>query len=119
VEEDLHPFTIKLKTMTSIIRAVLFKEVPKPSSLGRSIKFEESDPDIRFSTGTMHERVMGYLKERDEPLSAKDIATGIGSTTSRVYVQLKRLAANRFIEVINVDGFHPEYWIRSGRDNID
>lgn len=103
--------------MTSIIRAVLFKEVPKPSTLGRSIKFDETEPDIRFSTGKMHERVMEYLKERDEPLTAKDIALGIGSTTSRVYVQLKRLASGRLIEVINVDGFHPEYTIRSGRDN--
>lgn len=101
--------------MSSILRTILFKEIPKPPNIGRTIKFDVSDPDIRFATGTMHERVLGYLKTRDEPLTAKEIALGIGSTTSRVYVQLKRLVSDRTLSVISVEGFHPEYIIRQRR----
>ena len=95
--------------MTSILRTILFKEIPKPPSIGRMVKFDASDPDIRFATGSMHERVVGYLREKNEPMTAKEIAQGVGSTTSRVYVQLKRLVADRELEVISMEGFHPEY----------
>lgn len=86
--------------------------------MGRSIKFDVSDIDIRFSTGTMHERVVGYLLLRGEPLTAKEIALGIGSTTSRVYAQLKRLLSERIVEAISVDGFHPEYVVRQSTQAI-
>ena len=101
--------------MSSILKTILFNEVPKPSNVSRSIKFDVSDIDIRFSTGTMRERVVGYLSVSREPLTAKEIASGIGSTTSRVYVQLKRLLSDRVIEAISVEGFHPEYEIRQSK----
>ena len=101
--------------MTSILRTILFKEIPKPLNASRTIKFDISEPDIRFATGSMHDRVMRYLTEQDEPLTAKEIAQGIGSTTSRVYVQLKRMVSDRTLAVINVEGFHPEYIMRQHR----
>jgi hypothetical protein len=101
--------------MTSILSTLLFKHIPPQTNVGRSIKFDASDPDIRFASGPMHDRVLGYLMLRDEPLTAKEIAQGIGSTTSRVYVPLKRLVTDRVLEIISVEGFHPEYVIRQRR----
>lgn len=63
----------------------------------------------------MHERVVGYLAARGEPLTAKEIAQGIGSNTSRVYAQLKRLLADNAIQVISGAGFHPEYLVGTKR----
>jgi len=98
--------------MASIISTVLFKQIPTQHNPGRFIKFDKTDPDIRFSTGTMRERVIGYLEARDEPLTAKDIALGISSNTSRVYAQLKKLVAEGVLDVVSHNGFHPEYIAR-------
>lgn len=99
--------------MNSIVSTILFKKIPEQNIPGRFIKFDKTDPDIRFSTGTMRERVLGYLEVRDEPLTAKDIALGISSNTSRVYAQLKKLVGEGVLEVFAHNGFHPEYVIRS------
>ena len=101
--------------MSSMLRTLLFKQIPKTPNVGRTIKFDASEPDIRFATGSMHERVVGYLKARNEPLTAKEIAQGIGSTTSAVYAQLRRLLSDRTLSMISVEGFHPEYVIRQHR----
>ena len=58
-------------------------------------------------------RVLGYLEARDEPLTAKDIALGISSNTSRVYAQLKKLVGDGVLDVFAHNGFHPEYVIRA------
>ena len=97
--------------MASIISTLLFKQIPVQHNPGRFIKFDKTDPDIRFSTGTMRERVIGYLEARDEPLTAKDIALGISSNTSRVYAQLKKLVGEGVLDVFSHNGFHPEYVI--------
>lgn len=99
--------------MSSMISTLLFKQIPEQHNPGRFIKFDKTDPDIRFSTGTMRERVLGYLESRDEPLTAKDIALGISSNTSRVYAQLKKLVGEGVLDVFAHNGFHPEYVIRS------
>ncbi len=104
--------------MPSMLRTLLFKEIPKPPNIGRAIRFDASEPDIRFATGPMHARVIGYLKARGEPLTAKEIAQGIGSSTSRVYVQLKRLVSDHTLSVISVEGFHPEYIVRQPRESL-
>lgn len=101
--------------MSSMVRTLLFKEIQKPPNVGRTIKFDASEPDIRFATGSMHERVVGYLTARNEPLTAKEIAQGIGSSTSAVYAQLRRLLSDHTLSIISVDGFHPEYVIRQHR----
>ena len=62
----------------------------------------------------MRERVIGYLAARNEPLTAKDIALGISSNTSRVYAQLKKLVGEGVLDVVSHNGFHPEYVIRQG-----
>lgn len=100
--------------MSSIVSTILFKKIPQQQSAGRFIKFDKTDPDIRFSTGTMRERVIGYLAARNEPLTAKDIALGISSNTSRVYAQLKKLVGEGVLDVVSHNGFHPEYVIRQG-----
>jgi hypothetical protein len=100
--------------MSSIVSTILFKKIPQQQSAGRFIKFDKTDPDIRFSTGTMRERVIGYLAARNEPLTAKDIALGISSNTSRVYAQLKKLVGEGVLDVVSHNGFHPEYVIRPG-----
>ena len=99
--------------MNSIVSTILFKKIPEQNIPGRFIKFDKTDPDIRVSTGTMRERVLGYLEARDEPLTAKDIALGISSNTSRVYAQLKKLVGEGVLEVFAHNGFHPEYVIRA------
>ena len=99
--------------MASIVSTILFKKIPEHQNPGRFIKFDKTDPDIRFSTGTMRERVIGYLEARSEPLTAKDIALGISSNTSRVYAQLKKLVGEGTLDVYSHNGFHPEYVIRS------
>ena len=99
--------------MASIISTVLFKKIPEQNTPGRFIKFDKTEPDIRFATGTMRERVIGYLQARNEPLTAKDIALGISSNTSRVYTQLKKLVEEGVLEVFSHNGFHPEYILRS------
>lgn len=99
--------------MSSMISTLLFKRFPEQSNQGRFIKFDKTDPDIRFSTGTMRERVLGYLEARGEPLTAKDIALGISSNTSRVYAQLKKLVSEGVLDVSAHNGFHPDYVIRS------
>lgn len=97
--------------MTSLLKQVLFKEIPLPSGVSRSIRFDITDPDQRFMKGTINVRIINYLKFRDEPLTAKEIAKGIGTSTNQVYVQLKRLVQDQKLKAINIDGFHPEYFI--------
>lgn len=95
--------------MTSIIRAILFKEFPPPPDIGRSVRFDVSDPDVRYSQGPIPTRILGYVRSRGEPLTAKEIAQGIDCTTSCVYVNLKNLVNQRSLDVISVAGSHPEY----------
>lgn len=104
--------------MTSIVSTILFKRIPQTDAHGRFVEFDKSDPDLRFVDGTMRERILGYLQERDEPLTAKDIAQGISSHTNRVFVQLKKLVLDESVELLNLPGLQPEYQIRKPDDSI-
>lgn len=95
--------------MSSIITTLLFKRFPDHRGYGRLIKFDQTEAYIKFATGCMHERVIGYMGARAEPLTAGDIAHGIGSTTNRVYSTLKKLVQNGKIVAIQIEGAHPEY----------
>ena len=82
-------------------------EVPKGK--GRMVSFAGTDPDIRLTTGSMSERVLGYLYLSGVPCVGRDIAAGIKSNSSRVSKTLKDLISLGEVEVIKHDGCVTEY----------
>lgn len=83
-------------------------EVPKGK--GRIVSFAGTDPDIRrLTTGSMSERVLGYLYLSGVPCVGRDIAAGIKSNSSRVSKTLKDLISLGEVDVIKHDGCVTEY----------
>lgn len=82
-------------------------EVPK--GRGRVVSFAGTDSDIRLTTGSMRERVMGYLYLNGVPSVARDIAAGIKSNPSRVTKTLKDLIDLGEVEGIKHEGCVMEY----------
>lgn len=82
-------------------------EVPKGK--GRIVSFAGTDPDTRLTTGSMSERVLGYLYLSGVPCVGRDIAAGIKSNSSRVSKTLKDLISLGEVEVIKHDGCVTEY----------
>ena len=74
-----------------------------PKGKGRVVSFAGPDSDIRLTTGSMRERVLGYLYLNGIPSVARDIAAGINSNPSRVTKTLKDL-----IDLGEVDGIKHE-----------
>lgn len=91
-------------------------EVPKGK--GRIVSFAGADSDIRLTTGTMRERVLGFLYLNGIPSMARDIAAGIKSSPSRVTKTLKELIERGEAEAIKHDGCVMEYSITSLGLNI-
>lgn len=86
-------------------------EVPK--SKGRVVSFAGSDSDIRLVTGSMRERVLGFLYLSGISCVARDIATGIKSNPSRVTRTLKDLIDGGDVDAIKHEGCVMEYSLTS------
>jgi predicted transcriptional regulator with HTH domain len=80
-----------------------------PKGKGRVVSFAGADSDIRLATGTMRERVLGYLYLSGIPSVSRDIATGIKSNPSRVTKTLKDLSDLGEVEAIKHEGCVMEY----------
>lgn len=98
----------------SLLSTLLFQEIKSPKrGTGRIIKFSEGELDIEFATGAMHERVIALLSKNQEPMTASEIARGIGSNASRVSATLKRLQKECLIECIHIEGCIREYLLKN------
>ena len=75
------------------------------------ISFAGSDSDIRLMTGTMRERVLGYLYLSGIPSVSRDIATGIKSNPSRVTKTLKDLIEFGEVKSVKHEGCVMEYFL--------
>ena len=82
-----------------------------PKGKGRIVSFAGSDNDIRLTTGSMRERVLGYLYLNGIPSVARDIAFGINSNPSRVTKTLKDLIDHGEVEAIKHEGCVKEYFL--------
>lgn len=97
--------------MSSFLSNMLHGRLPTevPKGQGRTVSFAGSDADIRLTTGSMRERVLGYLYLSGVPNVARDIATGIKSNPSRVTKTLKDLIDLGDVIAIKHDGCITEY----------
>lgn len=98
--------------------ATLLLEKPPVPTKGRAIRFGMSELDINFTTGSMAERIVSILGAMDEPLTAKQIATGISSSSSRVATTLKTLIAAGKVSQIKIDGCTAEYTLIQESCNV-
>ena len=98
----------------SLIKTLLFKpNITHPQ--GRSIKFDEGTPDIAYTTGTMRERVLLFLKDNQGYATASEIAKGIASNSSRTTKMLATLAEENLVCSIKLDGCVREYGLNTQR----
>lgn len=95
--------------MKSILCQLLFDPVLQPSRRGRQVKFDVDELDILVSTGPMEERITRLMALRGYPLSAREIAAGIGSNASQVNKGLKSLINNGQVEVVEMPDCIREY----------
>lgn len=93
--------------LSNMLLGRLSTEVPKGK--GRMISFAGSDSDIRLTTGSMRERVLGFLCLNGCPSIARDIVAGIKSNPSRVTKTLKDLIELGEVEGIKHEGCVMEY----------
>lgn len=82
-----------------------------PTGRGRTVSFSGGDTDIRLTTGTMRERVLGYLFLCGVPSVARDIAAGINSNPTRVTKTLKDLIEQGEATSIKHEGCVIEYFL--------
>ena len=80
-----------------------------PIGKGRFVSFAGPDNDIRLTTGSMRERVLGYLYLNGVPSVAREIANGINSNPSRVTKTLKDLVDLGEVDGIKHEGCVMEY----------
>ncbi len=102
----------------SEISTLLFRERPSFNHPGRRVHFDASQPDIRFVTGPIGERVFGYLNHTSESVTAKDIAIAIDSNTSRVTQALKKLVRDNLVSEIVLEGYRKEYGLLAGTKDM-
>lgn len=88
---------------------MLLGNLPNVQTRGRVVNFSAAEIDIKFTTGSMNERVIGYLTSSGSPATAKEIAVGIDSDPGRVMRTLKQLISSGAIECIKHDGCVTEY----------
>lgn len=98
--------------MKSILSQLLFDPVQLPAQRGRQIKFDGDEPDILFTTGPMDERITLLMRHRGYPMSAREIATGIGSNASQVNKGLRALMTSGYVEAVEMQGCVREYVLR-------
>ena len=97
--------------MSPFLSKMLLGNIPTdvPKGKGRLITFAGQDSDIRLTTGSMRERVTGYLYLNGIPSVARDIASGIKSNPTRVTKTLKELVDLGEVENIKHEGCVMEY----------
>lgn len=97
--------------MSAFLTDLLLGRIPTnvPKGKGRVVSFAGADSDIRLTTGSMRERVMGYLYLNSIPSVARDIALGIKSNPSSVTKTLKDLIDLGEVEGIKHEGCVMEY----------
>ena len=97
--------------MSTFLADMLHGRLPTvvPKGKGRVISFAGSDTDIRLTTGSMRERVLGFLYLNGVPCVARDIAAGIKSNPTRVTKTLKDLIELGEVTAIKHEGCVMEY----------
>ena len=101
----------------SILSSLLFRtkrEHPK----GRVIKFDESAPDIKLSTGSLGERVIAALEHATHPLTSKEISDRIGSSQPRAASKIRQLIGDGVIAEVKLDGCLSEYILTDDKNLI-
>ena len=93
--------------LVDMLHGRLPTEVPKDR--GRVVSFSGGDTDIRLTTGSMRERVLGFLYLNGVPSVAREIAVGIKSTQSRVTKTLKDVIDLGEVEAVKHEGCVMEY----------
>lgn len=98
--------------MKSMLSQLLFEPVRLPVSRGRQVRFDLDELDIKVATGPLDERIATLLRIRGYPMSAREIAAGIGSNASQVNRGLNALMGQGLVEVIDIPGSVREYTLR-------
>ena len=93
-----------------MLSTLLFRQFPAlPKKRGRVIKFDEGTPDICYTTGSMRERVLRFLKDTQTFATASEVAKGIACNPSRTTRTLSTLVEEGLVETIKLDGCVREY----------
>ena len=100
--------------MKSILTQLLFEPVPQPIKRGRSVRFDVDEPDIMVATGPLDERITTLMRLRGYPMTAREIATAIGSNASQVNRGLRVLFNEGLVEVVDIPGSVKEYALSNG-----
>lgn len=83
-----------------------------PKKTGRVVRFDEGAPDISYTTGSMRERVLNFLKDCQSFATSSEIAKGIASNPSRTTKTLTELVKEGLVESIKLEGCVREYqWL--------
>lgn len=93
------------------LSTLFFPVSPVITQRGRRIQFDVSQPDIRFATGPMNERVFDYLSSTPDSATAKEIAMAIDSNASRVTQSLKKMVHEKQVIEIVHEGYPTEYCV--------
>ena len=92
-----------------MLSTLLLRQFPAASKRGRVIKFDEGTPDICYTTGSMRDRVLQFLKDTQTFATASEVAKGIACSPSRTTRTLSTLVEEGLIETIKLDGCVREY----------
>lgn len=96
----------------SMLKNLLFgpRVIPRE---GRVVNFSSHEPDIRFATGKLYERIIAVLSSSKDPLTPLEIAQKMGSDNGRVSAVLKKLVSNGTVVKVEIDGCVTEYLMNS------
>lgn len=94
-------------TMSQLATLLFKPSISHPQ--GRVIKFDENNPDIAYTTGSMRDRVLKYLEDQQCFATASEIAKGIASNSSRTTKALNQLVEEGLVESIKLEGCVREY----------
>jgi DNA-binding MarR family transcriptional regulator len=97
---------------TSILHRLLFNSKKTTHPKGRLIRFDESTPDIAYTTGSMRERVILFLQENQGFATTSEVAKGIASNPSRTTTMLNQLVAEGVVNTIKLEGCVREYELK-------
>jgi hypothetical protein len=92
----------------SLLKTLLFK--PEfDYGKGRVIRFDENTPDIAYTTGSMRDRVILFLRDNQGYATASEIAKGIASNGARTTKILNSLVEDALVDSIKLEGCVREY----------
>ena len=96
------------KNKKSTLASLLFGgKVTHPK--GRVIRFDETAPDIKLSTGSMGDRIRSALDHSIHPLTCKEIAERIGSNQPRVSSRMRQLVIDGIVTEVKLEGCVSEF----------